>query len=142
MILLRDVNPNARVIVTVSPVPLIATAENRHVLVSTTYSKSALRVACEEITRKYEFVEYFPSYEIITGSFNRGSYFADDLRSVTEDGVSHVMRLFLSHATVTTNNPKAESSSLQEEDFVRKMTNVVDTTCEEELIEASMRNAN
>lgn len=142
VILLRDVNPNARVIVTVSPVPLIATAENRHVLVSTTYSKSALRVACEEITRKYEFVEYFPSYEIITGSFNRGSYFADDLRSVTEDGVSHVMRLFLSHATVTTNNPKAESSSLQEEDFVRKMTNVVDTTCEEELIEASMRNAN
>lgn len=141
--LLREVNPSARVIVTVSPVPLIATAENRHVLVSTTYSKSALRVACEEAANKYDFVEYFPSYEIITGAFNRGSYFADDLRSVTEDGVSHVMRLFLAHATDDLGaTPETENmADRHEEDFVRKMSHVVDTTCEEELIEASMRNA-
>jgi hypothetical protein len=38
---LRAVNPEARVILTVSPVPLIATAEPRHVLVSTIASKSS-----------------------------------------------------------------------------------------------------
>ena len=84
-------------ILTVSPVPLIATMENRSVLVSTTYSKSVLRVAAEVVAKRYDFVAYFPSYEIITGGFNRGSYFAEDLRSVTEAGVAHVMRLFMRH---------------------------------------------
>jgi len=96
---LRVVNPEARVILTVSPVPLIATAEERHVLVATSYSKSVLRVACEEVCRARSGVAYFPSYEIITGGYTRGAYFAADLRSVTEAGVEHVMRLFLRHCT-------------------------------------------
>ena len=37
---LRILSPNARVILTVSPVPLVATASDNHVLVATTYSKS------------------------------------------------------------------------------------------------------
>lgn len=137
--LLAQVNPSAKIIVTVSPVPLIATAENRHVLVSTTYSKSALRVVCEEISNDNQHVVYFPSYEIITGSFNRGRYFAEDLRSVTEEGVSHVMRLFLSYATDSESLPEHRPTSTGEEDFITKMAKVVDTTCEEELIEASMK---
>ncbi|MGU3287580.1 GSCFA domain-containing protein [Methylobacterium mesophilicum] len=92
---LRAVNPSIRVIFTVSPVPLVATYEHRHVLVSTTYSKSALRAATQEVAEKHDFVEYFPSYEIITGSFNKGSYFEDDLRSVKQIGVDHVMRTFI-----------------------------------------------
>ncbi len=44
----RARNPGARFILTVSPVPLIATALDRSALVSTTYSKSVLRVAAEE----------------------------------------------------------------------------------------------
>lgn len=92
---LKRVNPGARILLTVSPVPLVATYENRHVLVSTTYSKSALRVAAEEVMRASDNIDYFPSYEIITGPFNRGRYFEEDLRSVTEDGVGHVMRVFL-----------------------------------------------
>ncbi|KWA02133.1 hypothetical protein WL26_28990 [Burkholderia cepacia] len=95
--LLRAINPAAKVILTVSPVPLIATFEPRHVLTSTTYSKSVLRVAADEIRAANAHVEYFPSYEIITGAFTRGAYFEDDLRSVKEAGVAHVMRLFLTH---------------------------------------------
>jgi hypothetical protein len=94
---LRRVNAGAKVILTVSPVPLVATAEPRHVLVSTTYSKSVLRVACEMLAASLEDVAYFPSYEIITGSFSRGNYFAEDCRSVTPAGVAHVMRVFLRH---------------------------------------------
>jgi hypothetical protein len=96
---LSDVNRRARVILTVSPVPLIATFEPRHVLVSTTYSKSALRVAAEEVARSAPNVTYFPSYEIITGNFNRGAYFEPDLRGVTQAGVDHVMRMFFRHFT-------------------------------------------
>lgn len=42
--LARQSNPNIRFLLTVSPVSLIATYEDRHVLTSTIYSKSALRV--------------------------------------------------------------------------------------------------
>jgi len=96
---LRAVNPACQIILTVSPVPLAATADpGAHVLSASTYSKSVLRVAAEELRRAHDFVHYFPSYEIITGAYARGRYYADDLRNVTETGVEHVMGLFLRHA--------------------------------------------
>jgi hypothetical protein len=93
----REVNPNLRLILTVSPVPLIATYEPRHVLVSTTISKSILRVAAHEISSTHDFVEYFPSYEIISGSALGAQYFDTDLRQVRQVGVDHVMRIFERH---------------------------------------------
>jgi hypothetical protein len=94
---LKNVNPNVRVILTVSPVPLVATYEPRHVLLSTSYSKAALRVVAEIVTNAFENVSYFPSYEIITGPQARGQYYADDLREVTPSGVAHVMSIFKLH---------------------------------------------
>jgi hypothetical protein len=81
---IRNRNARIRFLVTVSPVPLVATAENRHVLVPTSYSKSVLRTVCGELEAAHEDVAYFPSYEIITGSYTRGAYFGADLREVTE----------------------------------------------------------
>lgn len=96
---LTAVNPGAQIIFTVSPVPLVATAEpGAHVLSATSYSKSVLRVGAETMRQRFSNAHYFPSYEIITGAFNRGAYYAADLRNVVEDGVSHVMRLFMQHA--------------------------------------------
>jgi hypothetical protein len=94
---MRHRNPRIRFIVTVSPVPLIATAVDQHVLVSSTYSKSVLRAACGELEAEYEDISYFPSFEIITGGFNRGAYYEADMREVREAGVEHVMRLFMRH---------------------------------------------
>lgn len=138
---ISQVNPTARFILTVSPVPLVATAEERHVLVSTTYSKSVLRVACDEIARAYpEQVGYFPSYEIITGSFNRGRYFGHDLRSVTEEGVSHVMRVFME--TVSTGGsqelppvPVADDAELA----LLRLQQFQQVVCEEELLELARK---
>lgn len=111
MLGLRRVNRGCRVVLTVSPVPLIATYEPRHVLVSTTYSKSVLRVAAEGITQTFRDVDYFPSYEIITGNYNRGAYYEDDLREVNAIGVAHAMRIFLRHypakAAIGTERPEA-----------------------------------
>jgi hypothetical protein len=95
---LRSVNPTARVILTVSPVPLVATASGNHVLPATTYSKAVLRVAAQEAAEDLTDVFYFPSYEIIAGPQARGRFYAEDLREVTEDGVEAVMRVFLSAA--------------------------------------------
>lgn len=97
---LHNVNPKAQTILTVSPVPLMATAEpDANVLAATTYSKSVLRVAAEMLTKNSDQVHYFPSFEIISGAYTKGSYFADDLRNPTEAGVQHVMRLLLKYAT-------------------------------------------
>lgn len=91
---LARVNPKARMVLTVSPVPLVATMEQQSVLVATTYSKSVLRVAAEVVTKQHSNVAYFPSYEIITGNHAGGAYFEDDLRSVKAAGVDHVMGFF------------------------------------------------
>jgi hypothetical protein len=137
---LRRVNPGSRVVLTVSPVPLITTALDRHVLQSTTYSKAVLRVAAEEIAASHEGVAYFPSYEIITASSNRGSYFAEDLREVREVGVDHVMRLFFLHATGDA-APVAALPKLSGHtavDFLAQQQRSVAIVCEEELLESSL----
>lgn len=135
------VNPGARFILTVSPVPLVATAEDRHVLVSTTYSKSVLRVACDEIARSYgNRVGYFPSYEIIMGTFNRGRYFAQDLRSVTEEGVSHVMRVFME--TVSSgggDTPLPQATENSAEAALSRLEEFQRVVCEEELLELARK---
>lgn len=95
--LLRTVNPAVRVILTVSPVPLIATYAPRHVLVSTIASKSILRAAADTICAGSGDIAYFPSYEIITGPQARGGYFGADLRSIEPEGVAQVMAVFARH---------------------------------------------
>lgn len=104
---LKAINPAVKVVLTVSPVPLIATYEDRNVLVSTSYSKSVLRVAADMAYRRHDWVEYFPSYEIITGSFNKGAYYEPDCRGINALGVDHAMRCFLAHYT-TTGKPNAQ----------------------------------
>lgn len=94
LVLLKSVNAGVKVLLTVSPVPLAATYEPRHVLVASTYSKSVLRVVAENAFRRFAWVDYFPSYEIITGSFNEGAYYEADHREVNAIGVAHAMRCF------------------------------------------------
>ena len=88
------VNPQARIILTVSPVALAATFEPQHVWSATTYSKSVLRVAAETLAREAANVTYFPAYEIITSPLSGNAYLADDMRQVNALGVAHVMRAF------------------------------------------------
>lgn len=131
---LRLVNPRSRVILTVSPVPLAATAAGRHVLVSTTYSKAALRVAADEIVRRHHGVIYFPSYEIITGPHSRGRYFGPDARSVTEAGVDHVMGVFMRRMTEGSRDPggridPADSSAYTE------LEALAEAECDEEMLQ-------
>jgi hypothetical protein len=83
-----------RCLITVSPVPLTATASGQHVLPATTYSKSVLRAVAGQLAEAHEDIDYFPSYEIITNQAARSVFFEQNLRSVTQDGVETVMRQF------------------------------------------------
>ncbi len=96
--LARAINPEMRFLLTVSPVPLMATATDDQVVVATVYSKSVLRAAAGFLTQKYDFVDYFPSYEIISSPPMRGMYFNPDMRTASPHGVEHVMaQLFKEH---------------------------------------------
>lgn len=92
---LKAVNPGVRFLVTVSPVPLTATATDAHVEVATCYSKSVLRAVCGMLTARHADVDYFPSFELITSQNARGAYFEANRRSVSPAGVEAAMGLFL-----------------------------------------------
>lgn len=131
---LKRINPTLRIILTVSPVPLIATFEPRHALVSTTYSKAVLRVVADEMWRRYDHVDYFPSYEIITGAYNRGAYYADDLREVREEGVAHVMRTFMRHYAGNGQAAPARQFEMSKEAVPTARNALFDIVCDEEAI--------
>lgn len=137
---LQAVNPKARVILTVSPVPLMATYESRHVLVSTTYSKSVLRTAADMAAKRWHHVSYFPSYEIITAHTHGESYFEDDLRNVKSEGVDHVMRLFLKHYASMENTSgdttaEEEENKAYEAELMARRAEAAALLCDEELLD-------
>jgi len=93
--LMMDNNPAVKFIVTVSPVPLTATASGHHVEVATSYSKAVLRAVCGQLVGEFDNVDYFPSYEIITSQKNAARFYSDSLRVVTAEGVAAAMGAFM-----------------------------------------------
>ena len=91
---LRTMSPGVRMLLTVSPVPLTATASNNHVMVAASYSKSMLRAICGEIEAEFEDVDYFPSYEVIITPLSRGIFYEPNMRNVNATEVSTAMRMF------------------------------------------------
>lgn len=91
---MKELNPKLRFLLTVSPVPLTATMSGNHVLVATVESKSILRAVAGNLKQRFPFVDYFPSYEIISSPPFRGAFFEANQRSVKPEGVAHVMKMF------------------------------------------------
>ncbi len=65
----RERNPQVKVLVTTSPVPMATTFSGQDVRTANTYSKSVLRAACGAAGMLRARVDYFPSYESATLSF-------------------------------------------------------------------------
>lgn len=91
---LRKINPSLQVVLTVSPVPLTATASPNHVLVATMYSKSVLRSVAGQLAMECDWIDYFPSYEIINSPPFGGVFFEPNKRNVNPAGVAFVMKTF------------------------------------------------
>lgn len=130
--LIRAINPDARFILTVSPVPLTATASTDHVLVATNYSKAVLRAAAGKLASADGAVDYFPSYEIVASAPARGAFFDQNLRTVTPQGVAAVMQHFFGGLEGTTGRQSVQPVSIpQAAEYDED-----DVVCEEELLEA------
>jgi hypothetical protein len=102
-------NPNAKVIFTVSPVPLVATFRDVSCMSANSVSKSILRGAVDEVYRELpghagKSLFYWPSYEIVEKIFpltiggnkaedGRGPYLRDN-RHIKDKCVQEIMSLF------------------------------------------------
>lgn len=91
---LRAHNPDVQLIVSVSPVPFMATGlgATRHVVVANAHSKAVLRVAADEFVAANEGVHYFPSYEMVAHCLR--DPWAADQRHVNPEAVARIMQLF------------------------------------------------
>jgi GSCFA family len=94
LVMLRAVNPALRVLFTVSPVPLTATASGQHVLLASTQAKSVLRAVAGQLATEHDYVDYFPSYELISAAPFEGAHYLPNGRSVSGSGVAFVMQHF------------------------------------------------
>lgn len=125
----RSINPRMRFLLTVSPVPLMATATDQHVIPATMYSKSVLRSVAGIMSDRYRYIDYFPSYEIVSSHVMRGAFYNADMRTVNRSGVDHVMRQFFrEHAPPAPADatPPAGAAGREDDDIV----------CDEELLDA------
>lgn len=141
--LVRKWNPKVRTILTVSPVPLTATAADDHVLTATTYSKSVLRAVAGELALRHDDIDYFPSYEIIASPWSRGFFYESNMRSVSIAGVENVMRAFFGE-----HRPSAEKEQAPPDSSARRRrrrraraarNKKEEVVCEEVLLEAFAR---
>lgn len=90
-----EIRPGMRFLVTVSPVPLVATATSENVVLANSLSKSVLRAAAARFVEMYPDCRYVPSFEILIGAQVRQSFFKSDCRSIAPEGVGRVMEHFL-----------------------------------------------
>lgn len=93
--LIRKYRPDAKVIVTLSPVPLIATFRDVSCITANSVSKATLRVALDEVVREVQeegHLYYWPSYEIVQDVFRMP--YKPDRRHVRIRVLHYIMRLF------------------------------------------------
>ena len=81
-----------KMLVTVSPVPLLSTFRDMDVLVANAYSKSVQRAALDEFLLGKTGVDYFPSYEFVTLSNPTVAWKRSDYRHVSDEVVDIIMQ--------------------------------------------------
>lgn len=93
--LIRTHRPDAKIILTLSPVPLIATFRDTSCISANAVSKSILRVAIDDVLRARADggqVFYWPSYEIVMDVF--GAPFMADRRHLPKPVLDYIMMQF------------------------------------------------
>lgn len=134
--LMRTLNPKLKILLTVSPVPLTATASGKHVLVATGHSKSVLRAVADEVATSSPDIDYFPSYEIITSPAFEGQFFEKNKRSVSQVGVDFVMQSFFACLHKKFGEPDDMKSKTSKQSENPSDDDENDAFCEERMLDA------
>lgn len=93
-------------ILTVSPVPVEATFMPDGLVIANSYSKAVLRVCAETLSKRFEQVTYFPSFEIVNSFGTKG--FGEDNVHVENWVVHHIMHYMLANFLDKSAEPVAQ----------------------------------
>ncbi|MDC7221478.1 MAG: GSCFA domain-containing protein [Spirochaetales bacterium] len=86
---LKEINPSVQIILTVSPVRHLRNDAREN-----SYSKAILRCLCEELSGNYDWMEYFPSYEIVMDELRDYRWYGEDLSHLSPRAVDYIMERF------------------------------------------------
>ena len=142
MEIVRADNPDIKFVLTVSPVPLVATATADHVVTATSHSKAILRTAAGELYNRHANVDYFPSYEIFTTPLAAAGFYADDKRNPTPEGISIAMEMFFAEHSDETDVKRVRASRSERDDVLADfMAEAAKTEalCDEILLDSEQR---
>lgn len=104
--LLNEINPNMKILITTSPVPLIRTFTDSDVIIANSRSKGTLSAVGAQLYYDYANVDYFPSYESVMLTRDRNVW-QPDLRHVNPAFVQKIVsRLLDSHFEDADNHNK------------------------------------
>lgn len=96
---IRALNPEAPIVMTVSPVPLYGTTFMPSAVIADCTSKSTLRVAVHEVMSSgVDGLFYWPSFEIVRwvcGHSDRANWGDPDSRHIDQGVLDKIMRLFI-----------------------------------------------
>jgi hypothetical protein len=87
--LIHEINPKLKVILTVSPVRHLKDGVSENQI-----SKSILRVACHELCESFDFVNYFPSFEIMMDELRDYRFYKEDLIHPTAQAEDYIWGKF------------------------------------------------
>jgi hypothetical protein len=86
---LKAINPNLKIIFTVSPIRHI-----RDGLVENQRNKATLLLAVDELVKEYDFVSYFPAYELVLDDLRDYRFFKDDMIHPSKLAIDYVWDYF------------------------------------------------
>lgn len=94
--LIRQFRPDAKIVITVSPIPLVATFRPVSCIAANAVSKAVLRVTVDEVMRKLQPDDpklfYFPSYDVVMYAFD--NQWLEDRRHVYPHVLDFNMKIF------------------------------------------------
>lgn len=86
---LRSVNPDVRVVLTVSPIRYA-----KYGFHGSQLSKAVLLLAADKVVREHDMVEYFPAYEIVNDELRDYRFYREDMLHPSDQTVEYIWQRF------------------------------------------------
>lgn len=86
---LRSVNPDMRVVLTVSPIRYA-----KYGFHGSQLSKAVLLLAADKVVREHDMVEYFPAYEIVNDELRDYRFYREDMLHPSDQTVEYIWQRF------------------------------------------------
>ena len=97
--IIKEKAATAQIILTVSPVPFSRTFSPEDAITSNSLSKSMLLIAARDLADRLDYVDYFPSFEMVTSSHRAWAY-EPDMVHVMPRCVEQVVTQFIEDYTI------------------------------------------